>query len=568
MTSSNSPGAGSLLLSSEEASSWLARSRNWPSHRLSEIELCDLGLLLNGGFSPLTGFLNKADTESVLAEMRLKNGQLWPMPINLELDEKTASAAEQAGYLALRDVEGTVLAVLEVQDVWPLDSRAMAEGLFGHRDEAHPFVARLLASEATHLAGGKLHGLQMPRQYLYPQLHHSPAELRALFEQKGWKKIVAFQTRNPMHRAHFEITKLAAESAGAKVLLHPVVGVTRPGDVPAVVRVRCYEELLPHYGEDGAVLSLLSLAMRMAGPREALWHSLIRRNFGATHFIIGRDHAGPGMNSQGKPFHGPYDAQELVEKYSDEIGLTVVPLRMVVYDPEKDAYVTQDKASESSKSYQLSGTELRRRLAEGEEIPDWFTFPEVARILRRAYPPRAEQGFTVFFTGLSASGKSTLAQALMARLQIDTGRDVTLLDGDVVRTNLSSELGFSKEHRDLNITRIGYVASEITRHGGIALCAPIAPYDRARKNVRELVEARGGFTLVHVSTPLDECERRDPKGLYAKARAGIVKGFTGIDDPYEIPEDAEIDIDTTSIEPDEAAERILEHLRKEGYLSR
>ncbi len=568
MTSSNSLGAGSLLLSAEEASSWLTKSRNWPSHRLSEIELCDLGLLLNGGFSPLTGFLNKEDTESVLAEMRLKNGQLWPMPINLELDEKTALAAEKAGYLALRDVEGTVLAVLEVQDVWPLDSRAMAEGLFGHCDEAHPTVARLLASEATHLAGGKLHGLQMPRQYLYPQLHHSPAELRALFEQKGWKKVVAFQTRNPMHRAHFEITKLAAESVGAKVLLHPVVGVTRPGDVPAVVRVRCYEELLPHYGEDGAALSLLSLAMRMAGPREALWHSLIRRNYGATHFIIGRDHAGPGMNSQGKPFHGPYDAQELVEKYSDEIGLTVVPLRMVVYDPEKEAYVTQDKASESSKSYQLSGTELRRRLAEGEEIPDWFTFPEVAKILRRAYPPREEQGFTVFFTGLSASGKSTLAQALMARLQIDTGRDVTLLDGDVVRTNLSSELGFSKEHRDLNITRIGYVASEITRHGGIALCAPIAPYDRARKNVRELVEARGGFALVHVSTPLEECERRDPKGLYAKARAGIVKGFTGIDDPYEIPEDAELEIDTTSIEPDEAAERILEHLKAEGYLSR
>ncbi len=567
MISNDSPRAGSLLLSAEEAASWLTRSRNWPSHRLSEVELCDLGLLLNGAFSPLTGFLDREDTQSVLSEMRLEDGRLWPMPINLELDEKTASAAEAAGFLALRDVEGTVLAVLELSEVWPFDAKDMAEGLLGHCDEAHPFVARLLASEATHLAGGKLHGLQMPRRYLYPQLHHSPAQLRALFEEKGWKKIVAFQTRNPMHRAHFEITKLAAESAGAKVLLHPVVGVTRPGDVPAVVRVRCYEELLPRYGDNGAVLSLLPLAMRMAGPREALWHSLIRRNFGATHFIIGRDHAGPGLSSQGKPFHGPYDAQHLVEKYSDEIGLTVVPLQMLVYDPEKDAYLTQDQASEASKSYQLSGTELRRRLNTGEEIPEWFSFPEVAKILRRAYPPRSQQGFTVFFTGLSASGKSTLAQALMARLQIDTGRDVTLLDGDVVRTNLSSELGFSKEHRDLNITRIGYVASEITRHGGIALCAPIAPYDRARKDVREKVEARGGFVLVHVSTPLQECERRDPKGLYAKARAGIVKGFTGIDDPYQTPQDAELAIDTTAIEPDEAAGRILEHLRSEGYLS-
>ncbi len=554
------------MLSPKEAADWVKRSRDWPSHCCNEVELCDLGLLMSGAFAPLTGFLDREDTEGVLREMRLKNGKLWPMPINLELGEEEALAAEKAGHLVLRDVEGTVLAVVEVSEVWPYDKKAMAEEMFGHSDEAHPFVARMMASRATHLLGGRVVGLQMPRQYLFPELHHTPAQLRAMFAEKGWDKVVAFQTRNPMHRAHFEITRLAAEKAGAKVLLHPVVGVTRPGDVPAVIRVQCYQALLPRYGEDNAALSLLPLAMRMAGPREALWHSLIRRNFGATHFIIGRDHAGPGLDSSGKPFHGPYDAQELVEKYSDEIGIEVIPLQMVVYDPEKDGYVTQDEASEASKDYQLSGTELRRRLREGEEIPEWFTFPEVSEILRRAYPPRNRQGFTVFFTGLSASGKSTVAQALMAKLQVETGRDVTLLDGDVVRTNLSSELGFSKEHRDLNIQRIGYVASEITRHGGIALCAPIAPYDEVRKQVRQMVSGRGGFVLVHVSTPLKECERRDPKGLYAKARAGVIKGFTGIDDPYEAPEDAELSIDTTSIDPHQAAQMVVDHLRAEGYL--
>ena len=323
---------------------------------------------------------------------------------------------------------------------------------------------------------------------------------------------------------------------------------------------------LPRYGEDGGMLSLLPLAMRMGGPREALWHALIRRNYGATHFIIGRDHAGPGLNSQGESFHGPYDAQHLVEKYADEIGLTVVPVPAIVYDTVQDAYVTQDQVSEGSQSVALSGSELRRMLSEGERVPEWFTFPEVADVLRAAYPPRHQQGFTVFFTGLSASGKSTLAQALKAKLQMETGRDITLLDGDVVRTNLSSELGFSKEHRDLNIRRIGYVASEITRHGGIALCAPIAPYDEVRKEVREIVAGRGGYVLVHVSASLATCEERDPKGLYALARAGKIKGFTGIDDPYEEPADAEISLDTATMDPFEGAQAIVDYLRAEGYL--
>mgnify|MGYP001980127833 FL=1 len=369
-----------------------------------------------------------------------------------------------------------------------------------------------------------------------------------------------------MHRAHQELTLRASKEIEANLLIHPVVGLTKPGDVDHYTRVRCYQALLHRYPSQTAMLSLLPLAMRMGGPREAVWHAIIRKNYGCSHLIVGRDHAGPGSDSSGNAFYGPYDAQELLRNYEEELGVTMVPFKMMVYVKDLDSYVPVDEIPDGKQTLNISGTELRERLADGKDIPEWFTFSDVAQELRRSHPPRQQQGFTVFFTGLSGSGKSTIANALLVKLLEVGGRSVTLLDGDLVRKNLSSELGFSKEHRDLNIRRIGYVASEITKNGGVAVCAPIAPYDAVRKDVRSDVSPVGGFMLVHVDTPLEVCEQRDRKGLYAKARAGIIKEFTGISDPYEEPVDADITIDTTSLTPEEAAQHIILHLEREGYI--
>jgi sulfate adenylyltransferase len=306
--------------------------------------------------------------------------------------------------------------------------------------------------------------------------------------------------------------------------------------------------------------------MRMGGPREAVWHGLIRANHGCTHMIVGRDHAGPGKNSKGDDFYGPYDAQELFRKYESEIGVEMVDFKQMVFVQEKAQYEPRDEVEEGMTILDISGTELRRRLQEGLEIPDWFSFPSVVEELRRTKPPRAEQGFTVFFTGFSGSGKSTIANALMVKLMEMGGRPVTLLDGDLVRKNLSSELGFSKEHRDLNIRRIGYVASEITKNGGIAICAPIAPYTATRAAVREDVEAFGAFVEIHVATSIEECERRDRKGLYKLAREGKIKEFTGISDPYEEPTDPELRLDTENLDVDYCAQQVILKLENMGLI--
>jgi sulfate adenylyltransferase len=390
--------------------------------------------------------------------------------------------------------------------------------------------------------------------------------LRAEFVRLGWRRIVAFQTRNPMHRAHVELTLRAAKQLEANLLIHPSVGMTKPGDVDHYTRVRCYQAVIEGYPKYTAALSLLPLAMRMGGPREAVWHAIIRKNYGCTHFIVGRDHAGPGNDSSGKPFYGPYDAQKMLASHQAELGVDMVPFQMMVYVEDRDEYMPDDEIPEGSRVLNISGTDLRRRLTEGRDIPAWFTYPSVVAELRRSYPPRHRQGFTVFFTGLSGSGKSTIANVLLSKFLEVGGRPVTLLDGDIVRKHLSSELGFSKEHRDINIRRIGFVASEITRNGGIAICAPIAPYHSVRSEVRQMVETEGGFILVHVATPIEVCEERDRKGLYAKARAGIIKEFTGISDPYEEPVDADVVIDTTKLSPDEAAQEIILHLEREGYV--
>ena len=541
-------------------------SRDWPSHDLTPRQLCDLELLVSGGFSPLSGFMGREDYERVCKEMRLADGTLWPIPITLDVSEELAKSLSPGSQLALRDEEGVMLASLNVEVVWEPDREAEANAVFGTTNREHPGVAQLCDRTQAYYVGGRVTAIQPVTHYDYKQLRHTPEELRGEFVKLGWTKVVAFQTRNPMHRAHQELTLRAAKEVEANLLIHPVVGLTKPGDVDHYTRVRCYQALLHRYPAQTAMLSLVPLAMRMGGPREAVWHAIIRKNYGCTHLIVGRDHAGPGSDSSGTPFYGPYDAQDMLQQYEAELGVTMVPFKMMVYVEELDSYVPIDEVPEGKQSLNLSGTDLRQRLAQGKNIPAWFTFSDVALELRRSHPPRRHQGFTVFFTGLSGSGKSTIANALLVKLLEIGGRSVTLLDGDLVRKNLSSELGFSKEHRDINIRRIGYVASEITKNGGAAVCAPIAPYDAVRKDVRSAVEPAGGFVLVHVDTPLEVCEQRDRKGLYAKARAGIIKEFTGISDPYEAPVDADVTIDTTALTPEEAAQQIVLHLERDGYV--
>jgi len=555
-----------LFADDDERRELQAASRDWPSWDLTPRQICDLELLMNGAFSPLDGFHRRADFDTVVATMRLADGILWPIPVTLDVTDEVADGLSPGDPLVLRDPEGVALAVIYAEDVWRLDREAKAQALFGTLDEAHPGVAHLFQRTNNVAVGGRVVGLQAPAHYDFRGLRATPRQVRERFALLGWRRVVAFQTRNPMHRAHFELTLRAAREREANLLIHPAVGQTKPGDVDHYTRVRCYQAILRHYPQHTATLALLPLAMRMGGPREALWHAIIRKNFGCSHFIVGRDHAGPGNGSDGKPFYGPYEAQELFRAHEEELGVQMVPFRLMVYADDQDAYLPLDEVPQGTRTLSISGTELRQRLAEGREIPNWFTFPEVARELRRTHPPRARQGFTVFFTGLSGAGKSTVANVLMVKLLEMGGRPVTLLDGDIVRKHLSSELGFSKQHRDINIRRIGFVASEITKNGGIAICAPIAPYDRTRKKVRGDVEPGGGFVLVHLATPLEVCEQRDRKGLYAKARAGIIEEFTGISDPYEEPSDAEVVLDTSRLSPEEAAQMVLLYLEKEGFV--
>ena len=555
-----------LYLTAEEAAAEKIRAQEMTSWELTPRQICDIEVLLNGAFSPREGFLGRADYDRCVKEMRLADGTLWPIPITLDVSEAFAAGLSEGEEIALRDQEGVLIATMAVEDVWTPDKAAEARGVFGSEDEAHPGVRYLFNVAGPTYVGGRLKGVESPIHYDFRHLRQSPRELREMFQSRGWRKIVAFQTRNPMHRAHQELTFQAARQAEANLLINPVVGMTKPGDVDHYTRVRCYEHVLKRYPEQTTALSLLPLAMRMAGPREAVWHAIIRRNYGCTHFIVGRDHAGPGKDSKGEDFYGPYDAQDLMKAHEDELAIEMVPFRMMVYVEDRAQYVPVDETKEDESVLNISGTEFRRRLQEGLDIPDWFSYPEVVAELRKTHPPRHRQGVVLFFTGLSGAGKSTIANALMVKMMEMGGRRVTLLDGDHVRKNLSSELGFSREHRDLNILRIGYVASEIAKNGGIAICAPIAPYSSTRRMVRDMVEAVGGFVEVHVATSLEVCESRDRKGLYAKARAGIIKEFTGISDPYEEPENPEIPLDTSDLSPEEAAQQIILYLEREGYI--
>ena len=558
-----------LYVSYDSSQKMKLEAADLTSHDLTPRQICDLELLMNGGFNPLKGFLSEADYNGVIDNMRLTDGTLWPMPITLDVKADYADTVEIGQDIALRDQEGVILGTMTVTDKWTPNKAHEAEKVFGADDSAHPAVNYLHNTAGDVYLGGPVTGIQQPVHYDFRARRDTPNELRAYFRKMGWRKVVAFQTRNPLHRAHQELTFRAANEAQANRLIHPVVGLTKPGDVDHFTRVRCYEAVLDQYPSSTTAMSLLNLAMRMAGPREAVWHGLIRKNHGCTHFIVGRDHAGPGNNSQGEDFYGPYDAQDLFREHQEEMGIIMVDFKHMVWVSERAQYEAMDeiKDKEDVTILNISGTELRRRLVEGLEIPEWFSFPQVVAELRKTKPARDKQGFTVFLTGFSGSGKSTIANALMVKLMEMGGRPVTLLDGDIVRKKLSSELGFSKEHRDLNIRRIGYVASEITKNGGIAICAPIAPYATTRRTVREDVEAFGAFLEIHVATSIEECEKRDRKGLYKLAREGKIKEFTGISDPYDVPENPELRVETLNVDVDTCAHQVLLKLESMGLIA-
>ena len=541
---------------------------NLVSWDLTQRQCCDLELLMNGGFYPLNGFLNEKDYFSVLENMRMADNSLWPIPINLDVSKIFAKDLKINQKISLRDPEGVILAILEISDIYTPNKEKEAELVFGTHDIAHPSVNYLHNKAGDVYLGGKIIGIQPVVHYDFRAIRDTPNELRSFFHKVGWDRIVAFQTRNPLHRAHQELTFKAAKEAQANLLIHPVVGMGKPGDIDHFTRVRCYEAVINQYPATTTSMSLLNLAMRMAGPREAIWHGLIRKNHGCTHLIIGRDHAGPGKDSNGDSFYGPYDAQKLFKEYEDEMGIEMVDFKHMVYVQERAQYEPFEEIKDKDKItvLNISGTELRRRLNEGLDIPEWFSFPSVVKELRKTKPARSKQGFTVLFTGFSGSGKSTIANALLIKLMEMGGRPVTLLDGDVVRKNLSSELGFSKEHRDLNIRRIGYVASEITKNGGIAICAPIAPYASTRDAIREDIEKFGAFIEIHVATSIEECERRDRKGLYKLAREGKIKEFTGISDPYDVPQCPELSLETEDIDVDKCAHQVILKLESMGLI--
>jgi sulfate adenylyltransferase len=551
-----------LLVAEEEREELVAYAGRLPAIQISARALCDLELLASGGFSPLRQFMGRADYERVLQEMRLADGRLFPIPITLPVADDAPIALD--AEVALRSPQNDLLAVMTISEIYAWNLATEAQQVYGTQDVRHPLVAEMYRWGKYYIAG-PLRVLQLPRRYDFRELRRSPAEARRQLAKSGRHNVVAFQTRNPMHRVHEELTKRASYDVDAVLLLHPVVGMTRPGDVDHFTRVRSYKALTETYYEpDRVLLSLLPLAMRMAGPREALWHAIIRRNYGATHFIVGRDHAGPGNDSQGRPFYGPYDAQELVARHEAEIGVQMLPFQMLVYLPDEDRYEEVSRIGEGTRTAAISGTQVREQyLNVGKALPGWFTRPEVAQILQQSYPPGHMQGACIWFTGLSGAGKSTTAE-ILATLLLERGRQATMLDGDVVRTHLSKGLGFSKEDRDTNVRRIGFVASEIVRHGGIAICAAVSPYRATRNDVRNMVGEN--FIEVFVDTPLAVCETRDAKGMYAKARRGEIKGFTGLDDPYEAPENPEIVLDTVQNSAEANAQLIMRHLQALGLV--
>ncbi len=553
-----------LLVDSKTAEELKQQSENFQSITLSKRQLCDLEMLINGAMSPLTGYMDQASYRSVVQTNRLPDQQLWPMPIVLDIDAQTAADIKVGDKIALRDTEGFMPAVLTVSECWQADKQAEAESIFASTSELHPGVDYLMNHCQSHYVGGEIQGTEVLSHFDFESLWASPAKIRALFKKKGWRNVMAFQTSQPMHKVHQHIILNAARAAQAHILIHPTVGTTKPGDLDYYARVHCYQAIQKYFPENLVMMSLLPMAMRMAGPKEALWHTIVQRNFGCTHFFIGPNHASP---PEAEKFYAQSAAQSYVSRYAKELGITVVSVEETRYVPEKKTFLALSKIKQDNLSSEMiSDSELKSLLHHNSQIPEWFSYPEVLKALSKAYPARCKQGFTLFFTGLSGSGKSTLAKIIYAKM-IELGvRPATLLDGDIVRHNLSSELGFSRKDRFINVRRISFVANEITKNGGIAICAPIAPYTQMRDDARSLIEQQGAFIEIHIATPLDVCESRDRKGLYAKARKGVIPEFTGISDPYETPEQPNIRIDTSHFSPMEAAQEIYLYLFREGFI--
>ncbi|MGM0395033.1 MAG: bifunctional sulfate adenylyltransferase/adenylylsulfate kinase [Thermodesulfobacteriota bacterium] len=537
-----------------------------PDVILNDRQICDFELLVTGVFAPLDGFMTRVDYESVLDRMRLSSGALWPVPICLDIHDTLAGTLEAGQSVVLRDPEGFLLGVMTLADIWPVDREAEALAVYGTLARSHPGVDYLFNRTGSVYIGGPIQALNLPIHPDFPQIRLTPAEVRERFAKLGWHRIVGFQTRQPIHRPQFEMTIQAMQKARANLLLLPAAGIPGPDDFDHYTRMRCYQKVGAHYPPNSHLLNLLPLAMRMAGPRDALLHMIIGKNFGCTHFVIGHNHASPGEDSNGDPFYPADQAEALASEAAAELDIEPVFFEEMVYLPFDDAFCLASEVNGTRETISFTGKDIRDRIRSGKKVPDWASFPEVIQELDRSYPSPARQGFTLFLTGLSGAGKSTIAKVLYARFLEMGTRPVTLLDGDIVRRNLSSELNFSKEHRDINVRRIGFVASEITKNRGIAICAPIAPYQRTRDEIRRAIEQYGGFFEIHVSTPITECEKRDRKGMYAKARAGLVKGFTGVDDPYETPQHPELRIDTTAITPEEAAREVLLLLSRRKFV--
>lgn len=555
-----------VLVDPERAEVLKGVSMNLADIALGDHHLCDLELIATGAFSPLEGFMVRADYESVLDRMRLQDGTLWPVPVCLDVSETKARQLEAGQSVALRDPEGFLLAVMHVEDIWPIDKAKEIRLIYGGEEEDNPGVQHLEQQTKAFYVGGRIEVISLPLHYDFRSLRKTPEEVRAEYQKLGWQRVVGYQTSSVIHRCQYEVTLEAMRQAKANLLLLPTVGVARREDFDYYTRVRCYKEVIRHYPPETVVQSLLPQFVRFAGAREAVLNAIIAKNYGCTHYLLYPE-AGNSDGNENSGFKEVFgEEEEIVSACKEALGIAVMAFDGMVYLPFEDQHRFVHQVEEGTKTISMGGGEIRSRIRSGRIVPGWASFPEVLEELRKAYPDPAGQGITIFLTGLSGAGKSTIAKVLFSKMLEIGERPVTLLDGDIVRQNLSSELSFSKEHRDINVRRIGFVASEITKNRGIAICAPIAPYAHTRSEIRAAIEAYGGFIEVHVATPLEECEKRDRKGMYAKARAGLIKGYTGIDDPYEVPAAPELRIDTTNLTPDEAAHEVLLYLGQKGFI--